>query len=637
MTLSLAATNTIQGVTTAAATAITYTIFGDEVSATTNADAFKVLAQGQLPTSAAALYTVPASTATIVKTMVFTNTTAAGVTFTAYVNGSAAANSIGQMTIPPNGEAVWTSTGWNMRDANGATPTTASLSTTPKDINGTAYVSLNNPQGWAGTDVGGWINSAWAYLKSTYGATVGGVVEVGPGVFNFSTPIELGTQFAAAALRGKGASSGFGVNLAGTTLNFTATSGIALTVGGGSNNTGNIQLEGFSLVGTGIANTATALMISDATTGSTSGNTYKDIAISQFGTGVAWRNSSLSYAATFLNCKIQNCTNGLIPQGENNVMLGGLIGGCTTGINCNTAVGIEMQCVGVAFDDQTTTAVNIATALARVSLVNCRFENPSLTTTSNYVTISSGFCSIISGGMQDDNTTGTATGFIQATGGTTFLAGTWLWSGGRTFTQAFNVSSAAVSFKADPVIGQSSTGITQLYNIATGVFPRGPGGSPQCNVTPVALTTTAATNVDSRGGLPMPANVRPGFRARATVHIQATATGTIAHTLSIHYGTANTSADATVFSTSVGGTVSAVAASAQYVIDVHLETAALAWAYLQTLISGVGALGNANQDLGLAAPAAVTTTSASFLGVYLAAGTANALTIRSVTWEILSN
>ena len=514
----------------------------------------------------------------------------------------------------------------------------ASSALQPKEIAGTAYITAGNPQGWAGTDIGGWINAAWAYLMATY-PNSGGQIKVGPGIFSFSTPIELGAQFYAASLSGSGASTGFATKEAGTSLVWTPSTGTAFTIGGGDSNTGNIQLDSFSLQGPA-GNGATGIQISDATTGSTSFGTFKDIAVQTFGIGINWRTGGLAYGINLVNCKIQNCATGLVPTGENNVMVGGLIGSCTTGIGCSTAQ--DLQLFGVAFDDNATNALNVSTALARISLYGCRFENPSLTTTAQYIAISAGSLAVFGGGMQDDNTTGTATGFIQGTGGTIHLDGTWLYSGGRTYTQAFNLSSAVTAAKLDPVIAPSSVGIAQLFNIATSVFPRQGNGNPLTNVTPVALTTTTATNVDSRGGLPCPAAMRPGTRIRCTVAIQATGTGTTAHTLSVTYGTGNVSTDTAIFSSTVGGTVTAVAASGQYVVDIHFETATTAWAYLQTLITGVGALGNVNQDLGSttpvgSAPATIATTSASFLGVYLKAGTANALTVRSVTWEILSN
>lgn len=56
------------------------------------ADTFKKLAQGQLPTSAATIYT--AATAAIIKAIRIVNNTGAAVTFTLYQSGTAAANAI---------------------------------------------------------------------------------------------------------------------------------------------------------------------------------------------------------------------------------------------------------------------------------------------------------------------------------------------------------------------------------------------------------------------------------------------------------------------------------------------------------------------------------------------------------------
>lgn len=807
--------NTIQGVTTGASTAITYTIMGDEVAAAT--DSFKVLAQGQLPTSVAALYTVPASTQTLIKSMLFVNTTGAGVLFTTYINGTAAANSIGSFTIPANGTCIWTpDSGWAMRDANGSVvqtfvtpitltgdvtgtgsgtvPTTlatvngspgttgdashvtqlttngkglvtanssvaiqiaesqvtnlttdlagkqatgnyitattgdvvatgpGSVSATiqpsavslaklanatansvlgeftgsaaapqylalaastfparsssgnvvaktitdaalaldssgattgtfgsasaffPKEIAGTAYITAGNPQGWAGADFGAWVNAAWAYIVAAY-PNLGGQIKVGPGIFTYSTPIELGTQFYAAKFSGSGSSSGFGVHEAGTTLNFTGTTTIAMTVGGGSNNSGNVALDSFSLIGTSSANTATGIRLTDGTTGSSSENTFTDVAISQFGNGITHQNASLSYGLVMINCKIQNCGSGYTPQGENNVMLGGLIGGCGTGIVGSN--GGEILCTHVAFDDMSVTAVNISNNLARYTFTGCRWENPStsgtLVTDTKYITISAGSCIIQGGAMSDDgtNAVAAATGFFQATGGTVFVSGLWVFSAGRPYTQLCNVSSGVTSFKFDPVI-TPTTGVvnvitpqTQWFNIATGVFPRQGSGSPQANVTAVTATTGSATtffNGDSRGGFPFPVNARPGLRGRCTVHLSNTAT-VQTFNWKFTFGTANAATDASL-ATFAPGAGTAVASAATIVFDFVL-TSATTMQVSFTFLANAGIAAAAFTG-SCPAPITVAVTSASFLGFYFASTVANIVTCRSVNWEILS-
>jgi hypothetical protein len=117
MSLALAAADTITGVA-GSATAITYTITGDEISV--GADAFKVLAQGQLPSSIGTLYTVPAATQAIVKGIHLVNTTAGSVTASLAVKGTAAANQI----LPPimilaGAFAVFGDEGWAVYNDQG--------------------------------------------------------------------------------------------------------------------------------------------------------------------------------------------------------------------------------------------------------------------------------------------------------------------------------------------------------------------------------------------------------------------------------------------------------------------------------------------------------------------------------------
>ena len=117
MSLTLATGDTITGVA-GAATTITYTITGDEIAA--GADAFKVLAQGQLPSSVGTLYTVPASTEAIVKTIHLANMTAGTVTARLNIKGTAAANAIlPPISILAGGFAVYADDGWRVYNDQG--------------------------------------------------------------------------------------------------------------------------------------------------------------------------------------------------------------------------------------------------------------------------------------------------------------------------------------------------------------------------------------------------------------------------------------------------------------------------------------------------------------------------------------
>lgn len=88
--ITLVAGNTIQGVAGTAA-AVTYTIFGT----VTSSSGGQVLAQGQLPNSTAALYTVPAGTKATINLIILANSTGSLVSgVILYVNGTTAANQI---------------------------------------------------------------------------------------------------------------------------------------------------------------------------------------------------------------------------------------------------------------------------------------------------------------------------------------------------------------------------------------------------------------------------------------------------------------------------------------------------------------------------------------------------------------
>lgn len=117
MTLALTAADTITGVA-GSAISITYTISGDEITA--SGDEFKVLAQGQLPSTIGTLYTVPASTMAIVKSIHLANPTAGAVTAKLAVKGTANANVIlPAISIVAGGFAVFGSDGWVFYNSDG--------------------------------------------------------------------------------------------------------------------------------------------------------------------------------------------------------------------------------------------------------------------------------------------------------------------------------------------------------------------------------------------------------------------------------------------------------------------------------------------------------------------------------------
>lgn len=152
MTLPLATGDTLQG-TAGTASAVTYSIYGDEITAGPT-NTYKRVAQGQMAISGSTLYTVPGSTATIVKIIHLVNTTGTAVAVALFNGGSAAGNSIGAFTIPANGQATWTATGgWTIKDANGATLTTSTLTLTG-DVTGSGTGSVATTLAMVNTNTG---------------------------------------------------------------------------------------------------------------------------------------------------------------------------------------------------------------------------------------------------------------------------------------------------------------------------------------------------------------------------------------------------------------------------------------------------------------------------------------------------
>ena len=75
------------------------------------ADAYKTLYQGQPTASVATLYTVPGSTAAIIKNVKAVNNDTVARTLTLYINGTAATNVWAKgHSIPPGGSIEWDGT-----------------------------------------------------------------------------------------------------------------------------------------------------------------------------------------------------------------------------------------------------------------------------------------------------------------------------------------------------------------------------------------------------------------------------------------------------------------------------------------------------------------------------------------------
>lgn len=391
----------------------------------------------------------------------------------------------------------------------------------PKDIDGTVYISAGNPQGWSGSDIGAWVNAAFAYLVANYATGVnGGTIKIGSGSFNQSTPIDIGQLGFSIILEGNGDGNGS------TILNYTPTTGIALGIGGASGNDGGVQVRNLTLTGSSAANATTAIRWGASTVG-TAGASAWNVSIRRFGIGMDWRTGSVTYAVNLFNCKVQQCTTGIKPAGEANNMFGGLLANNATGMDASNS-GTDFEGFGVAFDDNTTWAINAASTTFRGTLTSCRFENAGAGT-SNYITMSNGSLCVIGGSFQDDVNTGSATGFVQCTGGNFYLAGTWIASVGRTYVNPFVMGTAMTNVQISGVLAPGSSGIA-----AKQLTVNGGNLSGNATGTATASFSTVATQV-LPVFVPAPGEVQPNSTYKFEIHAQvintATATNLVAQVL----------------------------------------------------------------------------------------------------------
>ena len=177
--------------------------------------------------------------------------------------------------------------------------------------------------------------------------------------------------------------------------------------------------------------------------------------------------------------------------------------------------------------------------------------------------------------------------------------------------------------------GTSATGLKQILDNQGLLSPR------SSNYTATTIPLTTVTNVDSLGGILIPAGFRPAT-IRITVHATNAAT-TQTLTATLRYGTNNSNADTAVLTQAfTAGT--AVVGSGKFIFDVHILTSTTLGAFLRFYNgnnAATGIVGALYTYTGLATSATISTSANNWLGVYFSSATASAITIRAVTYEIV--
>jgi hypothetical protein len=342
-----------------------------------------------------------------------------------------------------------------------------------KNFENAVCVDSANSQGWSGTDIGGWINAAYAALPATGGEI--NVYNLGATCIGFSTPIVFSTSGKYPKLIGHGSTTA-----GGACLNYTpTTASTAITLDyvpanatqfASQHGFQQIELRNNNCINTigGCGSSAVGLAWGTTNWGA-SDATMDKVTISGFNIGYQNLNTHNIPAITWIaptlasnNIAINNGGN------TNNIFLGGFI--------LDNAVGLQATAIGggeYTFD-QTNFAVNSGplmdftrnTSTAYVTCVACHFEDflSGVTASANYIT---GLANVrlYGGAMMTDQTTGTQNWFINLTGASALeVHGLELLSAGRTFTQAF-------------LLGGTSRGWVELTNVSPGTIPTILGGA----------------------------------------------------------------------------------------------------------------------------------------------------------------
>lgn len=229
-----------------------------------------------------------------------------------------------------------------------------------------------------GIDIGDEINKAYVALPST-----GGRINVAAGTYSYTTPINFNVNGKAVYLQGMGPSSIFGGTFGATVLNFTPTSGSALTVASGSGG----GIEGIQIKGPG-SGAGIGLNLSF-----TVKQNFKDIDVSGFGVNLQLNSgANQCYLNNFYDAQIHDAVtnNLLLPTGASGTESIGFFGGIfhqtTAGFSATSidlGTGADIQFYNVSFDQ---CGITIRGTNPKVFLGGCHFEDPVASTATAFIT-----------------------------------------------------------------------------------------------------------------------------------------------------------------------------------------------------------------------------------------------------------
>jgi hypothetical protein len=302
-----------------------------------------------------------------------------------------------------------------------------------KSENATQVVTLGNPQGWAGSDVGGWVNSAIAALGSQ-----GGRVRIGSGLYNYSTTIVKPRNVHIEC----DSADGTQLQYAGSTI------GLVISDNGSPTSYPVDGLDKCYLAGPSAAGTTIGIyMGGDPASVISPAANYGDhqrltqVRVSGFGTGVTFGNNAfldvISLSGLFGNGKNYVIPSGLTNSGENMSIVASTIANATVRGLQNDLGTAEIYLTDSSVDANA--APEATCSAGQIHSITSHWEAQ----TGEFLAISGTCKGFIAGGQfLLDATTGTDTDFISVSGssspsliveGPIFASGT-----GHTVTQAIN-------------------------------------------------------------------------------------------------------------------------------------------------------------------------------------------------------
>jgi hypothetical protein len=304
--------------------------------------------------------------------------------------------------------------------------------------------SSTAPPWCSGSEMGAWVNAAYAACPS-FGCRIH--ITAQSSCYSFTTPIALNTNNKPAMLDGDGSGS--------TCLNYTPTTGTAITIDYGSSYPG-AGIRDLELRGPGSSTTTTGVSVGPSNgainprlSGFLLGGDVSR-GFSGFGTGILF-NGGLGFEAQITNSAIWFEGTGVSvtgAAGSENLMISDSVFADNTTAYSNTTANMDTRFAHVSFDNNGTgISINNSgtTPQPNVSCEGCHFENPSGGTgASAYVVISNGTLNMTNSLLLDDRSSGSSTQMISASGWSTVsILSTQVFSNGITVSEIVNFAGHA--------------------------------------------------------------------------------------------------------------------------------------------------------------------------------------------------